>query len=267
MRRWRASGFRQRLANARPIDPRISLITEWADGTRHDIEELRAALNVSHRHLDRLSTAACGLPPRLLANKHKIMRLAAALANGVDTRRDVWTDHYADQPHFNRNFKRFIGVNPTEFLTVNDLLVRNVMQARYRIALSTRWDSAEEPRLLWHGGELATQAPQGGLCRSHGMQALYRAHEAPLRRMVRAVGTRGCGSAEMLARLVSNAGATSASGRLAPNRRAIAGAMARMSMTPGRDPWRCPVPPRSASSASPGRSAHSRASRDRRRSG
>lgn len=126
----------RRLEHAHPVDPRISVITGWADGTRHDIEELRAALGVSHRHLDRLATAACGLPPRLLANKHRIMRLAAALASGHDTRRDVWTSDYADQSHFNRNFKRFVGVSPTDFLTADDLLVRDVMRVRQCIASS-----------------------------------------------------------------------------------------------------------------------------------
>lgn len=123
------------LAQAPQPDARIGTITRWANGAEHDLEALAAELDLSHRHLQRLTTAACGLPPRMLANKHKILRMAAVLAlGGYDNRRDVWTREYADQPHFLRNFKRFIGVNPTRFLTEPDLLVREVMRVRMEIA-------------------------------------------------------------------------------------------------------------------------------------
>lgn len=124
-----------RLARSPTIDPRIGAITRWANGAEHDLAALAAELDLSHRHLQRLTTAACGLPPRMLANKHKILRMAAVLALGArDNRREVWTAEYADQPHFLRNFKRFIGVNPTRFLTEPDLLVREVMRVRIEIA-------------------------------------------------------------------------------------------------------------------------------------
>jgi AraC-like DNA-binding protein len=124
-----------RLAESPPPDPRLEVITRWANGLEHDLAALADELSLSDRHLQRLTTAACGLPPRMLSNKHKILRMAAVLAlGGHDNRREVWTREYADQAHFLRNFRRFVGVNPTRFLTEPDLLVREVMRVRLAIA-------------------------------------------------------------------------------------------------------------------------------------
>ena len=61
--------------------------------------------------------------------------MAAVLALGEhDNRRETWTEEYADQSHFIRNFKRFIGVSPTRFLSEPDLLVREVMRVRLALA-------------------------------------------------------------------------------------------------------------------------------------
>lgn len=124
----------RRLDDARPLDPRVTAISRWANGSDHDIGALCEELGVSHRQLDRLCVAAHGLPPRVLANKHKVLRMAAVLALGQrDNRREVWTSEYSDQSHFNRNFKRFIGVSPTRFLADPEVLVRDVMRVRLAV--------------------------------------------------------------------------------------------------------------------------------------
>ena len=124
-----------RLGKLRPVDPRVGAINRWANGTGHDINQLVQKLGVSHRHLDRLAAGAHGLPPRLLANRHKILRMAAVLASGArDNRRDTWSSEYADQAHFTRHFRRFIGATPTQFMQDEELLVRGVLQVRLALA-------------------------------------------------------------------------------------------------------------------------------------
>lgn len=120
-----------RLAGAPPPDPRIAQISRWADRETHDVAELATSLGLSDRQVQRLAQSAHGLSPMQLASKHKILRMAAVLALGqYDNRRDTWAMEYADQSHFIRDFKRFIGVTPSRFVSEPDLFVRDVMRVR-----------------------------------------------------------------------------------------------------------------------------------------
>lgn len=123
-----------RLSYAAAIDDRIPIISEWANGAEHDLPTLLSRLRVSQRQAQRLTTAAHGLAPRHLANKHKTLRVAAALSTGqIKYNSDIWASEFTDQPHFINNFKRYIGTTPTRFLHEPNLLVREVMRARFSI--------------------------------------------------------------------------------------------------------------------------------------
>lgn len=120
-----------RMDAAPPPDPRIAQISRWADQETHDLAALTTKLGLSDRQVQRLAQSAHGLSPMHLASKHKILRMAAVLALGeYDNRRDTWAMEYADQSHFIREFKRFIGVTPTRFVSEPDLFVREVMRVR-----------------------------------------------------------------------------------------------------------------------------------------
>ena len=68
---------------------------------------------VSARQLRRLSKLHLGLSPREFA---RVMRFQHML-NLINTtsHKPAWADHFYDQPHFIREFKRISGLTPTEF--------------------------------------------------------------------------------------------------------------------------------------------------------
>ena len=82
------------------------------------IAEIADELGVSHAHLDRQFTEIVGLTPRVLA---RILRLRSLLAT-LDVNASVsWSALAAeygwyDQAHFNRDFKRYTGVTPSDYV-------------------------------------------------------------------------------------------------------------------------------------------------------
>lgn len=94
------------------------------------VRETAAALGVGERRLERTFDQCVGLSPKFLA---RVLRFRAA-ASEIVRQRDRWTDPptrhhlaplswsalahaagYADQPHFNREFRALAGLTPTEY--------------------------------------------------------------------------------------------------------------------------------------------------------
>jgi AraC-like DNA-binding protein len=118
----------------RRLDPRVATLGRWANGEAPAIDALTAELGVSHRQVDRLALASTGVPPRLFANKHRIMRIAATMTvAGPAATRDLWADEFADQSHFIRHFRRFIGPSPTAFHGEDGAAVRDMFAKRLLI--------------------------------------------------------------------------------------------------------------------------------------
>ncbi|MGI8627793.1 MAG: helix-turn-helix domain-containing protein [Geodermatophilaceae bacterium] len=88
-----------------------------AEPTR-PIADIAAELGVSHGHLDRQFTAQVGLSPRTLS---RILRMRQLLES-IDVHGAVgWADKaaelgWSDQAHLIRDFKRHIGVKPSEYV-------------------------------------------------------------------------------------------------------------------------------------------------------
>ena len=56
-----------------------------------------------------------GLPPKALARILRFERAAERLRGGADLSDAALDSGYYDQAHFNRDFKAFAGVTPTEY--------------------------------------------------------------------------------------------------------------------------------------------------------
>ena len=86
--------------------------------TTTDIGKIVEETGYSHRHFIQLFRQSVGISPRIYT---RLVRFQRTLRHGVDKTRGRWTDvaleaGYADQAHFNREFRELTGISPTEYL-------------------------------------------------------------------------------------------------------------------------------------------------------
>ena len=105
-----------RLAPVRRIDPRIALALARL---RHGASVARVAQDcgASHRHFTALFREAVGLTPKTHC---RLLRFGRALDRLTAEPAVAWADlaaaeGYADQPHFNRDFRTFAGLSPGDY--------------------------------------------------------------------------------------------------------------------------------------------------------
>jgi AraC-like DNA-binding protein len=86
------------------------------DETIVTADQFARALELSNRHMARLSLEMFGFTPKLLLRRQRFLRtLDRMLANPDKPWVMQIDDAYADQPHFVRDFHRFVDMSPTEY--------------------------------------------------------------------------------------------------------------------------------------------------------
>lgn len=106
------------LADAPPDDPAvIRAHAALADPDVGTVAEMAARVGFSERSLGKFSTRVFGFPPKLLLRRQRFLRTLGQVM--LDPSRS-WTDsldlHYFDQSHFNRDFMRFMGLSPNNYI-------------------------------------------------------------------------------------------------------------------------------------------------------
>jgi AraC-like DNA-binding protein len=86
------------------------------------VEALAAEVGWSRRHLAARFRDEIGLPPKALARLIRVERAAARVRAGEPLADVAYGSGYADQPHFNRDFRELVGCAPGEFPFVQDAL-------------------------------------------------------------------------------------------------------------------------------------------------
>jgi AraC-like DNA-binding protein len=95
------------------------------------VEAFAAALGVSVRQAARLSLKVFGFAPKLLLRRQRFLRTLAALRLNLDRPWGQQLDgHYYDQPHFVRDFRRFMGMSPTAYFALPRELLEIAAAAR-----------------------------------------------------------------------------------------------------------------------------------------
>ena len=86
------------------------------------IESLATEVGWSRRHLAARFREAVGLPPKALGRLIRVEHAAQRVRAGEPLADVAYQGGYADQPHFNRDFRELVGCTPTEFPFVQDML-------------------------------------------------------------------------------------------------------------------------------------------------
>jgi AraC-like DNA-binding protein len=79
------------------------------------VADLADEVGWSRRHLAARFREHVGLPPKALARILRFERAAERLRRGADLSDAALDSGYYDQAHFNRDFKAFAGVTPTQY--------------------------------------------------------------------------------------------------------------------------------------------------------
>lgn len=106
------------------VDPKLAMVSELAD---------RTGMNI--RSLERLSKRAFGFTPKLLLRRQRFLRsLAQFMLDPSLKWLSTLDEQYHDQAHFVRDFKRFMGMGPTEYAKLDKPILMAAAQARMAIA-------------------------------------------------------------------------------------------------------------------------------------
>jgi len=105
------------------IDPRLARYIRYCCknlGTNLDLSDRQCAeFGVSSRQLRRLAKEHLGMMPKDFARVCRFQHVLKALYTPQP--HNAWLEHYYDQPHFIREFKRLSGLTPSQFVKMSVL--------------------------------------------------------------------------------------------------------------------------------------------------
>jgi AraC-like DNA-binding protein len=114
----------RRLRDDHATPPEVAHVLARLRATRGAVrvETLAGEVGWSRRHLAARVREAVGLAPKALARLVRVEDAARRVRAGEPLAEVAYAAGYADQPHFNREFRELVGCTPTEFPFVQDTL-------------------------------------------------------------------------------------------------------------------------------------------------
>jgi len=116
----------RRLSDAGTGSPEVRRVFDSLRATNGAarVEALAAEVGWSRRHLSARFRAEVGLAPKTVARIARVEHAARLLRAGRPLADVAYDAGYADQPHFNRDFREFVGCAPGQFPFVQDVPAR-----------------------------------------------------------------------------------------------------------------------------------------------
>ncbi len=95
------------------------LHTALLDSDFASVTEIAERLDMNGMQLERLSKRVFGFPPKLLIRRQRFLRTLALLMRQPAAKwGEILDPQYYDQAHFNRDFQRFFGMSPKQYLAL-----------------------------------------------------------------------------------------------------------------------------------------------------
>jgi AraC-like DNA-binding protein len=95
------------------------------------VSQITEYLGVTLLQLERLSKRVFGFSPKLLIRRQRFLRTLALLMRQPSAKwADILDPQYHDQAHFNRDFQRFFGMAPKQYLALDKPIVLAAALAR-----------------------------------------------------------------------------------------------------------------------------------------
>lgn len=128
--------LREAMAPPQPRDEEIvRLERALVDPAIHSVAELAAQSGMSLRSTERMCLQVFGFPPQLLLRRQRFLRsLAQFMLDPSLKWIETLDSHYHDQAHFVRDFKRFMGMGPSEYARLPHPVLGAAAHARKAVA-------------------------------------------------------------------------------------------------------------------------------------
>lgn len=120
-----------RAAERPPADPRVAKIHRALLNVPDDVPAFAAASGVSERTLHRLCRQAFGFSPKALLRQKRFQRTLERVRGVLDRPLGgMIDDDYFDQAHFNREFRKYMGMTPKSYFNSPREIMRRAAEVR-----------------------------------------------------------------------------------------------------------------------------------------
>ena len=128
--------FLARAAAAAPADPIIEAVqAALIDGNIDTAHDFATSLGLNERTMARLCLRVFGFAPKRLLRRQRFLRTLADIGDRLDQPLAALLDGgYFDQPHFNREFRAYMGMTPRAYVQSPRQLMRRAAIERMRTA-------------------------------------------------------------------------------------------------------------------------------------
>jgi len=124
-----------RIAARPPADPRIAEIHRALLAVPDGVPELAEAAGVSERTLLRLCLRAFGFSPKALLRQKRFLRTLERVRGVLDQPLSgLIDDGYFDQAHFNREFRAYMGMSPSDYYNSPREIMRRAAEVRREVS-------------------------------------------------------------------------------------------------------------------------------------